>query len=168
MPPEAPEFSRPLGFGRVGPEGRTETLEAGPAEREALARRFGILGIDSLRVRFDLQSEADGAIRATGQLEAEVVQECVVSLEPVPQRVTEHFVLRLLPAGREPGDGPEDLDEIGTEHDEADLGEVAAEQLALALDPYPRAPDAALPAEAGSAAEGAFAALAALRRRPTT
>ncbi|RAI60133.1 YceD family protein [Roseicella frigidaeris] len=165
MPPEAPEFSRPLALGRVGPEGRAETLEAGPAERAALARRFGIPGIDSLRVRFDLQPEADGAIRATGELEAEVVQECVVSLEPVPQRVAERFVLRLLPAGREPGDGPEDLDEIETEHDVADLGEVAAEQLALALDPYPRAPDAVLPAEAGSA-EGAFAALAALRRRP--
>jgi hypothetical protein len=45
----------------------------------------------------------------------------------------------------------------------ADLGEALAEQLALALDPYPRAPDAALPPEAEEAPASPFARLAALR-----
>ncbi|MEN0075520.1 MAG: DUF177 domain-containing protein [Paracraurococcus sp.] len=172
MPSDAPgpdpfEFSRPLPLGLVGPEGRRETLVANPAEREALARRFGILGIDALEVRFRLEPEADGAIRAAGHLEASLVQECVVTLDPVSQRVVEDFALRLLPAGRAAADGPEDLDEIETVQDVADLGEVAAEQLALAIDPYPRAPGAELPAELQSEAGGAFAALAALRRRQT-
>lgn len=165
--PGGAEFSRPLPLGLVGPEGRSETLTASPAERQALARRFGILGIDALEVRFRLEPEADGAIRAAGHLEASLVQECVVTLEPVPQCVVDEFVLRLLPAGRAAAYGPEDLDEIETEQDVADLGEVAAEQLALAIDPYPRAPGAELPAELQSEAEGAFAALAALRRRQT-
>jgi uncharacterized metal-binding protein YceD (DUF177 family) len=92
-----------------------------------------------------------------------VVQECVVTLEPVAQRVAEEIAFRLLPAGREAADGPDDLDEIETEDDVADLGEAVAEQLALALDAYPRAAGAELPPEARDEASGAFGALAALR-----
>lgn len=165
MPAEVPEFSRPLALGRVGPEGRTEMLEATEAERAALARRFGILGIERLQARLRLIPEPDGAVRAEARLEATVTQECVVTLDPVPQEIAEAFAFRLLPAGREPADGPDDLDEIESENDVADLGEVVAEQLALALDPYPRAPGAELPPEATEEAAGAFAALAALRRK---
>ncbi|TCZ57908.1 YceD family protein [Roseicella aquatilis] len=163
MPPDAPEFSRPLALGRVGPEGRTETLEASAAEREILARRLGIPGIEALRATLRLSPDPDGAVRLAGRLEASVIQECVVTLDPVPQQVAEEFALRLLPAGREPADGPDDPDEIVAEGDVADLGEVVTEQLALALDPYPRAPEADLPAAARDEATGAFAALAALR-----
>jgi hypothetical protein len=50
-----------------------------------------------------------------------------------------------------------------------DLGEALAEQLALALDPYPRAPGASLAAaedeEDESPARGPFAGLAPLRKR---
>lgn len=165
MPPDAPEFVRSLALGRVGPEGRTERLEATEAEREALARRFGILGIEALRATLQLSPEPDGAVRLAGRLEAEVTQACIVTLEPVRQQVAEEFALRLLPAGREPADGPDDPDEIATEGDMADLGEVVAEQLALALDPYPRVSGAELPAEARDEAAGAFAALAALQRK---
>ncbi|MDO9707724.1 YceD family protein [Paracraurococcus lichenis] len=165
MPADSPEFSRPLALGRVGPEGRTEVLEASEAERAALARRFGILGIEALHATLRLSPEPDGAVRVEGRLEAAVTQECVVTLDPVAQQVAEAFALRLLPAGREPADGPDDLDEIPTEDDTADLGEVVAEQLALALDPYPRASGAELPPEAQAEAAGAFAALAALRRK---
>lgn len=169
MPPEAfesarPEWSRPLLLDRVGPEGRTETLDATEAERAALARRLGIPGIERLHAALHLTPEPDGAVRVEGRLEATVVQDCVVTLEPVPQQVAEAIAFRLLPSGREPRDGPDDLDEIETENDTADLGEAVAEQLALVLDPYPRAPDAELPPEAREAAAGTFAALAALRR----
>ena len=165
MPPEAHEFHRPLPLGRVGPEGRTEVLEATEAERAALARRFQIPGVEALRTTFRLTPEPDGAVRAEGRIEAAVTQECVVTLEPVAQQVAEEFVLRLLPSGREPADGPDDLDEIETEGDVADLGEVVAEQLALALDPYPRSPGAELPPEAHDESAGSFAALAALKRK---
>ena len=61
---------------------------------------------------------------------------------------------------------PEALDEIPYADGMLDLGEAAAEQLALALDPYPRAPGAALPEIADEAeAHRPFAALASLRRR---
>lgn len=165
MPNEPIEFSRPLALGRVGPEGREELLEATESERAALARRFGIPAVESLRARLRLMPEEDGAIMVHGRLEAAVVQDCVVTLEPVAQRVAEDIVFRLLPSGREPTEGPDEPDEIETQQGVADLGEAVAEQLALALDPYPRAPDAVLPPEATDDSAGAFAALAALRRK---
>ena len=172
MPAEArpefspPEFSRPLVLGRVGPEGRREVLEADAAEREALARRFGIPSIGRFRAELLLRPEPDGAVRAEGRLEAEVVQSCVVTLEPVPQRVEERVALRFLPAGREPDEGPEEVDEVETGEDgTADLGEALAEQLALALDPYPRAPGATLPEAATAGSAHPFAALGRLRDR---
>jgi uncharacterized metal-binding protein YceD (DUF177 family) len=149
----------------VGPEGRRESLEAREAERAALAARFGIPAVESLRAELRLWPEADGAVRAEGSLAADVVQSCVVTLEPVPQRVEEAVSLRLLPAGTEPrDDDPDGPDDIPSENGVVDLGEAVAEQLALALDPYPRAPGAALPAEAGDAVpEHPMAALAKLR-----
>ena len=61
------------------------------------------------------------------------------------------------------------LDTLPIENGAIDLGEAAAETLALALDPFPRSPgaDAAL-AEAGVLGEseaGPFAALADLKRK---
>lgn len=189
MPPEgagpnppAPEFRRPLALGLVGPAGREVVIEADAAERAALAGRFGIPGIGRLRAVLRLRPEAGGpqaggTVIARGRLEAEVTQTCVVTLEPVEQRVAEEIALRLLPPGREAQDGPEEMDEIEAAPDgTVDLGEAVAEQLSLALDPYPRAPGAVLPELGEAEGEGAaapappeekpnpFAALAALRR----
>jgi hypothetical protein len=53
-----------------------------------------------------------------------------------------------------------------------DLGEAVAQQLAIALDPYPRAPGAGLGPDGFTAGPGntagkqPFAALAALKKRP--
>ncbi|WP_149535374.1 YceD family protein [Siccirubricoccus phaeus] len=159
-----PEFSRRLPLGLVGPGGRRESLVATPEECAALAARFDLLGIDSLSAELHLRPDADGAVLAAGELRAEVIQACVVTLESVPQRVEERLAFRLLPPGQAESDGPEDLDEIACPDGVADLGEAVAEQLALALDPYPRAPGAELPPEAQDASGGAFAALDRLKR----
>jgi uncharacterized metal-binding protein YceD (DUF177 family) len=159
------EFSRSLPIGLVGPKGRHMVLEADSAECAALAARFGIPAIGSLRAELDLTPQSDGAVVARGRLQADVTQECVVTLEPVAQVVDEAVALRLLPPGQEPADGPEDMDEIAAgPGGVVDLGEALAEQLALALDPYPRAPEAELPPEADQPAASPFAALAGLRR----
>ncbi|MFC7539628.1 DUF177 domain-containing protein [Siccirubricoccus deserti] len=77
-----------------------------------------------------------------GRFTATVTQACIVTLEPVEQQMAESLAFRLLPPEQEEADGPEDLDEIACPDGVADLGEAVAEQLALALDPYPRAPGA--------------------------
>jgi uncharacterized metal-binding protein YceD (DUF177 family) len=142
-----PEFSRPLPFAAVPPEGRTRSLTATPEECAALARRFGILAVERLQGELVLRPEPGGTIRVRGSLEAAVVQNCVVTLEPVPQAVREEVDWRFLPSDREPADEADGPDEIPTENGVMELGEALAEQLSLALDPYPRAPGASLPPE---------------------
>jgi uncharacterized metal-binding protein YceD (DUF177 family) len=163
----APEFARPVALARIPPEGREERLVATAAECAALARRFAIPAVNRLEAVLRLAVEPGGAVAVTGTLSAEVVQDCVVTLEPVTQQVSEPVALRVLAAGEEPSDDPDGPDEIAAEGGTIDLGEALAEQLALALDPYPRAPGAGLPAGPEGTAEapsGPFAALAALRR----
>ena len=162
-----PEFSRHLPLARLPDDGREERLKANPAECAALARRFGIPAVNRLEAVVRLQPETGGGVSVRGRLSAEVVQECVVTLEPVTQTVEEEVVLRILGPEEEPSDDPEAPDEIAAEGDSVDLGEAIAEQLSLALDPYPRAPGAALPGEeeGGEAAPtGPFAALAAFKK----
>jgi uncharacterized metal-binding protein YceD (DUF177 family) len=159
-----PEFSRPLSPGAVGAAGRTETLTASPAECAALAARFNILGIGRVGAVLQLASEPAGAVLAEGRITAEVTQACSVSLEPVVQLVDEPVAFRLLPSGQPAEEDPDEIDAIETVNGVADLGEAVAEQLALALDPFPRHPEAELPPEANDAAAGAFAALASLKR----
>jgi uncharacterized metal-binding protein YceD (DUF177 family) len=138
-----PEFSRPV---RLGPETRELVLEATEAERAALAGRFGILGIGALTARLRLEPEPGGSVRARGRLRAEVEQACVVTLDPVAQSVDASLDLRILEEGEAPGDDdPESPDEIESQGGLVDLGEAVAEQLSLALDPYPRVPGAELP-----------------------
>lgn len=166
----AAEFSRRH---RLPDEARDVKLRANATECAALATRFGIPAVTALEAWLELTPETGGTVRARGHLEAQVVQECVVSLEPVPQQVAAPIDLRILPEGTQPrDDDPESPDEIESEGGYVDLGEAVAEQLALALDPFPRAEGAALPPEAGPDPEPApqverpnpFAALTRLKR----
>jgi len=169
-----PEFSRPVALARVPPEGREERLTATPAERAALALRFGIPAVNRFSADLRLKPEPGGGIAITGRLSAEVVQDCVVTLEPVTQQVSEDVRLRILGPGETYSEDPEAPDEVEAPGGVAELGEALAEQLSLALDPYPRAPGAVLPGEAPvpeaeaapeTAPKNPFAALAALKGR---
>ena len=125
------------------------------------------------------RSEA-GLIVVDGVLRAEVVHTCVVSLEPAPQTIDERFHVTLAPAGSkeappEPKPGAEVM--VDPEADEPevvagstiDLGGIVIEHFSLALDPYPRAPGAKLPAEPAigtdEPVQSPFAALAGLKVR---
>jgi len=141
------EFSRPIRVEQVPTGGMELKLEAKPAERAALAERFGLVSIDRLIAHVRLKAIAGGAlIRVDGTLSASVVQTCVVSLDPLPAEVEDEFNLTF--GGAEPDqigaeielslddEDPPDLIENGV----IDVGEAVAEQLALALDPFPRKP----------------------------
>ena len=168
-----PEFSRTFRLDELGTAPRGVAVEADEAERAALAKRFGLISIDSLSAKADLTREGE-VVLASGSLAAEVVQACVASGDPVPATVAEDFALRFVPT-RADQDADEieleegDLDEIEYERGAIDLGEAAAQTLALALDPFPRAPGAdERLREAGVIGEedaGPFAALKALKDR---
>lgn len=170
----APEFSRERRLDTIGAGETLVEIAADAAERAALATRFGLLGIDSLEARYAIRSEAAG-IRATGHLSARVTQACVASHEPVPAAIEEDFDLRFVPEGEVAGDEVElsetECDTVFYTGSAIDLGEAAAETLALALDPFPRSPDAEAVLKAagvlGEGEAGPFAGLAALRDKLT-
>jgi len=157
------EFSRIVQVARIR-EGMHRAVEATTSECRAVADRLGLNAVRHLCCGFDLDPAEDGAVLATGKLRARVEQTCVVSLEAFDTEVIEDFRVRFVPAGTETDDiDLEADDEIPYEGAALDLGEAAVEQLALALEPFPRKPGAEMPAAPEDA--GPFAALARLRER---
>ncbi|UUR07237.1 YceD family protein [Sphingomonas glaciei] len=152
-------------------DGQRVEYQADEAERAAVADRLDLLGLERLEAVLTLKAEGD-RVRAEGQLRASVTQACVASGEPVPATVDAPIALLFMP---EPSGTPdeevelsaEDLDVIFHDGREIDLAAAVADELSLALDPYPRSARAedALK-EAGVLSEeqaGPFAALAALK-----
>jgi uncharacterized metal-binding protein YceD (DUF177 family) len=174
-----PEFSRPLPVDQVGGHELVREIEATAAERAALAERLDLIALDSLTARLRLRRLAGGLIRVDGSFDAEVVQACVVTLAPVASRCAEAFTM-LFGEGAEP-EAVHEIEVDGEAEDEPepvidgriDLGEAVVQQLAVSLDPYPRAPGAKVPAAfageaeaGGDSAENPFAALTKLRPGP--
>jgi uncharacterized metal-binding protein YceD (DUF177 family) len=140
-----PEFSRPERLDTIGTASREVTIDATSDERAALAARFGLIAIDRLTATLDIKREAGGIV-VRGQVRASVTQACVVTDDPVPTEIDEPLALRFVddtPAAEEVELAADDLDTVPIEGGAIDLGEAAAETMALALDPYPRAPEAA-------------------------
>ncbi|BBK31455.1 uncharacterized protein DUF177 involved in 23S rRNA accumulation [Stella humosa] len=142
-----PEFSRLVSVERVDRRGLERKIEADPAERAALAKRFDLIQIDRLVATVRLKSINGGtAIRLDGHIEGSVVQSCTVTLEPVPATVESDFVLLFTRQkdGEEVDIAFEDEIVEPLEGSDIDIGEAAAQELAVALDPYPRAPGVSL------------------------
>ncbi|WP_394652253.1 YceD family protein [uncultured Sphingomonas sp.] len=140
------EFSRPRRLDTIGEGSVTVTIEADAEERRKLAGRFGLRSLDRLEATCTLRRDAAGIV-AAGTLQAEAVQACTATGDPVPATIDERFDIRFLP--ETDGDMAEeveldtgDMDTMFYSGAAIDLGEAAAETFALALDPYPRAPGA--------------------------
>ncbi|MDO7841351.1 YceD family protein [Sphingomonas immobilis] len=141
-----PEFSRPERVDTIGAGEREVTIAAEPAERAALAQRFALVSIDALEATLGVRREAAG-IAVRGRVTASVVQACTVTAEPIAVTVDEAVAL-LFVDGTDADAEEIELDEgaldvIPYEGGAIDLGEAAAETMALALDPFPRGPGAA-------------------------
>lgn len=159
-----PELHRPVALDRIGPRGMTVDIEAKPDELPAIAARLHVLALESLHCAFRLRRVGASTVEAEGALRAQVTETCVVSLDPFSHDVAETFTVHFVPPGAEDDNpDPEAVDQIPYAGAAADLGEAAVEQLALALDPFPRKPGAALPAEASEETPNPFAALLARR-----
>ncbi len=159
-------MSRPVHADRVG-DGLSLTVEADAAECAAIATRLRIPSVQGVRCDWVLRPGHGGTVEADGSLRAQLHQECVVSLDAFPTSLVEEFAVRFVPLGREgeAADDPDEPDELTIEAGVLELGEATVEQLALALDPYPRKPGAELPADPEATPDNPFAALARLRTR---
>ena len=146
-------FSREIEAASIGPRVTERKVEAKPEERAALAEVLDLQAIDRLVAVLHLRRLASGLIEVKGELEGEVVQTCVVTLEPVPARIHESFRVTFGDVEPEPTLGEIDIDFEDSDPPEPivegkiDLGAVVAEQLSLALDPYPRKEGAEIPQE---------------------
>jgi uncharacterized metal-binding protein YceD (DUF177 family) len=141
-----PEFSRPVRVDSLGPAPRHTEISAEAAERAALAHRLALPAIDRLSAELSL-SRAGERVIARGRIAAAVAQSCVVTGEPVEAAVEEPFEVEFRPppaadAEEEIELGGSELDVVFYEGAAIDVGELAAETLALGLDPYPRSPAA--------------------------
>lgn len=169
------EFSRLIPANRLPRLGRTHTLEATADERVALARRLGLESLDSLVGKVTLTPFKGGdMVRVEGQFQATLTQICGVTLEKLAANVAEEFQLTYSLVPAEPDEAEILLDPDADDPPEyaedghIDIGEVVAEQLALGIDPFPRAPGAEF-VPPGDGAEavltGPFAALAKLKEK---
>lgn len=164
-----PELSRPIDLERLPEGGLSLDIVADPAERERLARRLELVELTRLEARAIIDRLPGELVRVRGHVTAELQQSCIVTLEPVAQAL-EFELERLFGASLEPDSGeivldPDTVDIEPLDGPTLDIGELVAEELALALDPYPRVPGAEGPADTGEPEAGPFAALEALRRR---
>ncbi len=157
------EFPRDFDVTELGDDEAVVEIVADAGERAALARRFGLAALGSLAATVRLK-RSGGVVRLSAHFVADVVQRCVVTLEPVASRIEQEIGLLFAPATEAAvevdvdAEGDDDSSEP-LSGDTIDIGEIVAEHLGLNLDPYPRRGGVLFSAEApGEFDEGAAAA----------
>lgn len=121
----------------------------------ALAALNGLVRIEDFAATVALKRWHKDGIRATGHIQASLVQSCGVSLQDVSQHLETDIDTVLLPdtskLAKRIEDGQADEILIDPEGDDApdlfelpwlDVGDIVQEFFALAIDPFPRAPGA--------------------------
>jgi uncharacterized metal-binding protein YceD (DUF177 family) len=145
-----PEFSRVVSVTRISPKGIEEILGAKPAERAALAKRFDLIEITMLKAALNLTPGAQQTIIATGNIKAEVIQRCIVTLEPITNRLELDVNVVFIP--EESNQAAAKVSEEAELEDEfelfsggkIDIGEMVAQHIGINIDLYPRKADATL------------------------
>lgn len=136
------EFSRPLNLDELEEQSRLIELIASQDECRLLAKRFEQKSIRKLRANLTLAWLDRGvALSVFGNFRAEVVQTCVVSLDPVKSVVNEKVNLVFARDIEGPCNNAGFEDAEPLEGNTLDFGEIIAGELSLALDPYPRRQD---------------------------
>ena len=156
-------------------------LQADEREREAIAHFCNVSSVHALDADLLVTRWRGDGVRVSGQLHATIEQPCVISLEPVVQEIDEPvdgtYLPEASPLTRPAADtvgelvlDPEGKDVPETFNgNEIDVWEVVIEALILAIDPWPKAPGAAMTAEepaanAGNERQSPFAVLSALKK----
>ncbi len=178
----APPFSRLIAVESVGEGGHRLKFEASAAECAALAQQDGLEGLRELVVEAELQRRGRDRLLARGKVKALVTQTCVVSIEPFEAPVEESFEIEFAPQAEAEAAYEKAMAEIEASRDKAaalaaqpdppdpiidgkiDLGAIAAEFLALGLDPHPRKPGVSFEDVVDPLAEEKVSPFAALER----
>ncbi len=142
------EFTRIVPTQKLGDSGQTIKVTASTDECKKIAQQFDLLNINRLEAVVTLRRwRGPKGLAIDGTISADIVQACVVSLEPVPARIEESFSRRFLRP--EMFDRKAEQDEVLVDPDAEDppepwegdtinLGALIQEHFALGIDPYPR------------------------------
>ena len=169
----------PVAIAQIPDTGLHRDLLADETVRHAIADVGDLREVLSAQASFDVTPKTGGRYQVTGQVRARIGQNCVVTLEPMESDIDEEVDLTFAPPDQIPemaalideaehsgGDTPDPLEAI--ENSIIDLGRVATDALYLAVNPYPRKPDAVFEplVEAEDPKDHPFAALKALKVEP--
>lgn len=172
---EPHEFRRMVAVRKIGEGGLVQVITAKPEELAAVTAFLEIESVRDISCGFKLGRWRSRGIKLSGHLVAHVVQQCVVTLEPVEETITSDFERKFLPddmLGSEVTRDEVFVDPVGEDPpepllNEIDLGEIAVEEIALNLNPYPRrqgiAFEEAAPEPEVTGKTNPFAALAKLK-----
>ncbi|HVT54816.1 MAG TPA: DUF177 domain-containing protein [Xanthobacteraceae bacterium] len=172
--PADPVWNHPVTVADIPEDGEDVTLAPDEETRAALARFADVIAVPALSARLHLQPDGAGGAVVTGELNATVKQNSVVSLEPFDNKVHEEIALRFAPEGAAPTSPDPDIELDEPDPSDAikdgmiDLGAVVSEFLVLGIDPYPRKPgEVFTPPESGAAGkrDNPFAALEKLKKK---
>jgi len=117
--------------------------EASAAELDALKRYAEVEDLTSFKARVKIVPLPGGKFKASGTLQASVVQSSVVDLEAVPSFIEENFSVEYWPADAI-GDAGEEAAPLDADPPEPiaggkiQVGALLCELLAVSIDPYPR------------------------------
>ncbi len=145
-----PAFSYPVKVGHMSANPVGVHLSANEAERRALAALWKVNEVRSLVADLQIGRWKKDGVKIKGEVHAQLVQTCVVTLDPVEAEISEPIEAIFVPEGsrlarQADNDGGEMiLDPSGPDipdtfsGDTIDVGVVVSELVALAIDPYPR------------------------------
>lgn len=113
------------------------------ADCQAIAHRFGFIGVNHASIALRVKMVAKDSFEVTGSVEAQVVQACVVTAEPVSEDISVQIEERYVP---EIDDVVEDEIEINVsavdvellDNDRILLGELVQQTIALSVNSHPR------------------------------
>ena len=127
--------------------GLSMTLACSPADLQALAGRLDIPSVNALTVTVALTAgKSPGSVHITGEVKASLTRVCVASMEEMPEEIDAPFTLDLVTADVADMLDAEEAyaDPAVADYDVIDdegivpVGEIAAQTVALLMDPYPR------------------------------
>ena len=177
MSEETP-FEVDYDLGDLGRAGADLRVEADGEDRARIAQWADVRAVESFAATVRLRKHSANRFALDADLEADIVQNCVVTLEPVKSHISRavhrelHLADRIrlkpnetIPLGAGAGDDevPEEIESLTY-----DLAGPLLEEFSLAIDPYPRAPGvefAAPPETPEPPKENPFAVLKALKDR---
>ena len=174
MARDYPLFERLYNLGTLGRAGDEVTMTARGEDLVRVAEWAKVRAIESFAATIGLQKLSPDRFRYEAELRCEIVQDCVVTLEPV-RSVVERKVRRELHVSENKLSSTEVVVDADSDDDDVreeieslhyDLAGPLLEELALAIDPYPRAPGVAFdrPVEPEVRPESPFAVLKNLKK----